>query len=165
MHEKIHQKIFIHDIYIVKLLFTTMCFVGFYSVPNLIIIMFNLLYPVFHVGFICKGCVWERESVWRLKALKTKHHFVGSSWVSIPQSDACALHMTEMRRVRTGWRQLVFASISRVRPSCETLAKHSILPNYHFWYTLSVPILYIPTLPTDVEDCFWEKTLATNLES
>ena len=40
-----------------------MCFVGFYSVPNLIVIMFNLLYPVFHVGFICKGCVCERESV------------------------------------------------------------------------------------------------------
>ena len=30
---------------------------------NLIIIMFNLLYLVFHVGFICKGCVREKESV------------------------------------------------------------------------------------------------------
>ena len=40
-----------------------MCFVGFNFVPNLIVIMFNLLYPVFHVGFICKGCVWERKSV------------------------------------------------------------------------------------------------------
>ena len=38
-------------------------FVGFYFVPNLIVIMFNLLYLVFIVGFICKGCVWERESV------------------------------------------------------------------------------------------------------
>ena len=47
-----------------------MCFVGFNFVPNLIVIMFNLLYLVFHVGFICKGCVRERESVWRLKALK-----------------------------------------------------------------------------------------------
>ena len=31
--------------------------------PNLIVILFNLLYPVFIVGFNCKGCVRERESV------------------------------------------------------------------------------------------------------
>ena len=33
--------------------------------PNLIVILFNLLYPVFYVEFHCKGCVWER--LWRLK--------------------------------------------------------------------------------------------------
>ena len=38
-------------------------FVGFNSVPNLIVIVFNFMYPVFHVGFICKGCVRERECV------------------------------------------------------------------------------------------------------
>ena len=32
-------------------------FVGFNSMPNLIVILFNLIYPIFHVGFICKGCV------------------------------------------------------------------------------------------------------------
>ena len=55
----------------VKLWFTTMYLVGFYSVPNLIVILFNLLYPVFIVGFDCKGCVIEREcedsSYWKLK--------------------------------------------------------------------------------------------------
>ena len=40
-----------------------MYFVGFYSVPNLIVIIFNLLYPVFIVGFNCKGSVIEREWV------------------------------------------------------------------------------------------------------
>ena len=40
-----------------------MYFVGFYSIPNLIVIIFNLLYPVFIVGFDCKGYVFERESV------------------------------------------------------------------------------------------------------
>ena len=40
-----------------------MYFVGFYSVPNLIVIIFNLLYPVFIVGFNCKGSVLERECV------------------------------------------------------------------------------------------------------
>ena len=40
-----------------------MYLVGFYSVPNLIVILFNLLYLVFIVGFDCKGRVIERESV------------------------------------------------------------------------------------------------------
>ena len=43
----------------VKLKFTTMCFVGFNSVPNLIVIFFNFLFLVFIVGFDCKGCVIE----------------------------------------------------------------------------------------------------------
>ena len=38
-------------------------FVGFNSMPNLIVILFNVMYPVFHVGFICKGYVCERERV------------------------------------------------------------------------------------------------------
>ena len=28
--------------------------------PNLIVIMFNILYPVFIMGFNCKGCEKER---------------------------------------------------------------------------------------------------------
>ena len=40
-----------------------MYFVGFYFVPNLIVILFNLLYLVFAVGIYCKGCVIVRESV------------------------------------------------------------------------------------------------------
>ena len=47
----------------VKLLFTTLCFVGLYSVPNLIVMLFNLLYHVFIVGFHYKGYVLERESM------------------------------------------------------------------------------------------------------
>ena len=46
-----------------KIVIYNYVFVGFYSMPNLIVIMFNLMYPVFHVGFICKGCVRERECV------------------------------------------------------------------------------------------------------
>ena len=48
---------------VVKLWFTNLYFVGFYSVPNLIVIIFNLVYPIFIVGCDCKGCVLERESV------------------------------------------------------------------------------------------------------
>ena len=52
--------------------------VGFYSVPNLIIIKFNLLYPVFVVGFNCKGCVLERQSV-KTQATEARRFLVGSS--------------------------------------------------------------------------------------
>ena len=67
--------------------------------PNLIVISFNLLYHVFIVGFNCKGCVIERESV-KTQAIEDKRVFEGSSRLSILQNDACALHMTGMRRVK-----------------------------------------------------------------
>ena len=73
--------------------------VGFYSVPNLIVILFNLLYLVFIVGFHCEGCVLERECV-KTQATENRRGFVGSSQLSIPRKEACILHMTEMRRVR-----------------------------------------------------------------
>ena len=38
-------------------------FVGFNFVSNFIVILINLLYPIFIVGFDCKGCVIERECV------------------------------------------------------------------------------------------------------
>ena len=85
----------------VKLWFTTMYLVDFYSVSNLIVILFNFLYPVFIMDFDCKSCVIERESVWRLKLLKTEEVFVGISQFSILQSNAYALHMIGIRRVST----------------------------------------------------------------
>ena len=57
-----------------------MYFVGFYSVPNLIVIIFNILYPVFIVGFDCKGCVLERESV-KTQAIEAKRVLAGISRV------------------------------------------------------------------------------------
>ena len=74
--------------------------VGFYSVPNLIAILFNLMYPVFVVGIYCKGCVIVRESV-KIQAIKARMVFTGISRLSIPRKDACALHMTRMQRVST----------------------------------------------------------------
>ena len=55
-----------------------MFFVGFNSVPNLIVILFNLLYPIFIVGLYCKGCVIEREYV-KTQAIEDRRVFVGSS--------------------------------------------------------------------------------------
>ena len=60
-----------------------MGFVGFNSVPNLIVILFNLLYSVFIVGLCCKGCVIEREYV-ETQAIEDGRVFAGSSRLSIP---------------------------------------------------------------------------------
>ena len=68
--------------------------------PNLIVIIFNLLYHVFIMGFDCKGCVIERESV-KTQAIEARRFLAGSLPLSIPRSEACALHMTRMRRVST----------------------------------------------------------------
>ena len=133
-----------------------------YSMPNLNVISFNLLYHVFIVRFNCKGCVIEREcedsSYWRQKVfrrcLTTKHP---AKWY------ICLAHDWNAKS-QDRCRQLYFASISRVRPSCETPAKYSILPVCTIWYTLFGPTLHMPTLPTIVEEFFWEKTLATNLK-
>ena len=67
--------------------------------PNLIVILFNLLYTVFIVGFNCKGCVIEREYM-KTQAIEDKRVFAGNSQLSIPRNNACALHMTRMLRVR-----------------------------------------------------------------
>ena len=58
-----------------------MCLVGFYSVPNLIIIIFNLLYPVFIVRFDCKGSILERESV-KTQAIEARRVLIGISRLS-----------------------------------------------------------------------------------
>ena len=76
-----------------------MYFVGSNSMSNLIVILFNLLYSVFIVGFNCKGCVIERESVCvKTQAIEDKRIFAGSLRLSIPRNDACALQMTEIGR-------------------------------------------------------------------
>ena len=142
------KKWFKMNFFLVKLLFTTICFVDFYSVPNLIVIIFNLLYPVCIVGFHCKGCVIERV-VWRLKHLKTKEGFASISQLASREvyDVPCTCWNA---KIQARWRQLCLASISRVRPSHKTLARHSILPACLVWYTLSVPTLFIPILPTNV---------------
>ena len=55
-----------------------MYFVGLYSIPNLIIILFNLMYPVFVVGIYYKGCVIMRESV-KTQAMEARRIFAGIS--------------------------------------------------------------------------------------
>ena len=77
-----------------------MYYVGFYFMPNLIVILFNLMYLVFVVEIYCKGCVIVRESM-KTQAIEARRVFAGISRLSITRKDACALHMTGMQRVNT----------------------------------------------------------------
>ena len=63
--------------------------------PNLIVILFNLMCPVFVIGIYCKGCVIVRKSV-KTQAIEARRIFAGISRLSIPKKDACALNMTGM---------------------------------------------------------------------
>ena len=128
--------------------------------------------PVFIVGFDCNGlCVRERvcedSSNWSQKSsrgyLATKHptkrnmcpahdwnakgqsksFFTGISRVTIPRKGSMWLAHDWNAKSQYKWWQLGFASISRVKPSREIPAKHSVLPNCTIWSHLSIPSLYI----------------------
>ena len=147
----------------VKLLFTTTCFVGFYSVPNLIVIIFNLLYPVCIVGFHCKGCVIERV-VWRLKHLKTEEDFAGISRLSISRSISCALHMLECEesgQMERAVSREYLASKAFPWDTREAFysANLSSLKHTFCAYTIYTHITH------KCKESFWEKTLAKTLES
>ena len=47
------------------------------------------------MGFNGKGCVIEKESM-KTQAIEDRKVFAGSSQLSIPRNDACAMHLTEM---------------------------------------------------------------------
>ena len=128
--------------------------------PNLIVILFNLLYPVFYVGFHCKSCVWE--SVWRFKASWRPNKFsrVAHEKPSVKWSMCLAHNWNAKSHDR--WWQLVFESVLHVRPSREISTTHSVLPICHIWCTKSLPILYIPTF-TEFFGFFFDNILACYL--
>ena len=64
---------------------------------NLIVIIFNLMYHFMWDFFVRVVC--ERECVKTQGKLKTKEVFTGSSRVAFPRNEACAQHMTGMRKV------------------------------------------------------------------
>ena len=67
-----------------------MLFVGFYSVSNLIVILFNLMYPVFDVGIYYKGCVIVRESV-KTQKIEARRVFMDISQLSIPRKSGVSV--------------------------------------------------------------------------
>ena len=107
-----------------------MYLVGFYSVPNLIVIIFNLLYPVFIMGFDCKGCMLERENVCEDSSNWSQKSSCGYLVTKLPVKWSMCLVHDWNAKSQYRWRQLCLVSISRVRPSRETPAKHNYLHLY-----------------------------------
>ena len=140
-----------------------MCFVGFYFVPNLIVIIFNLFYPVLIVGFHCKGCVIEKV-VWRLKYLKTEEGFAGISRLSILQSISCALHMLECEessQMETAMSHEYLVGNAFPRDTREAFCSASLSSLIHTYYAYTI----YTHITHKCEESFWEKTLAKQLES
>ena len=129
--------------------------------PNLIVILFNHMYPVFYVGFHCMGCMWER--VWRLKTLlKTIWISQEVSQEAFPRSELRTEHMTGMRKVITAGFCKYFAGKAFPRDTYETFRFAyfgiSVTPWLH-------PHNIYPHYPHIVGLLFREKTLDITLES
>ena len=101
----------------------------------------------FIVWVVCEREREESSTYWRQSGFRKKFCKKSSCKVSHVQNT--------WLECEESW-QLVFASISRVRPSCEIPAKHSVLLFWHICYTMSSPTLYITTLPTYWKVCFLE---------
>ena len=114
--------------------------------PNLIVIIFNLLYLVCIVGFHCKGCVIERV-VWRLKHLKIEEGFVGILQLSIPRSISCALHMLECEesgQMEIAVSHKYLTGKAFPRDTCEALCSTSLSSLIHTFcaYTIYTDITH-----------------------
>ena len=84
--------------------------------PNLIVISFTLMYPVFVVGIYCKGCVIVRESV-KTQAIEVRRIFTGISQLSIPRKSGISvqwpvsLDVLDTRRVQS-WTRVTYPTSS-----------------------------------------------------
>ena len=154
----------------------------FHKFCKVVIYKFVFFWLLFHAKFDCnyiqscvpyiycelwlKGlCVRERESVCEDSSKWSQKTSCGCLTTKLPTKWSMCFAQDWNVKSLYRWRQLCLASISRVRPSRETLVRHSVLSICTAWYTLSVPSLYIPLLPKNMKESFWEKTLAKTLDS
>ena len=129
--------------------------------PNLIVIIFNMLYSVCIVEFHCRGCVIERV-VWRLKHLKTEEGFTGISRLSILQSTSCALHRLkceESGQMETTVSREYLAGKAFPRDTRETFCSVNLSSLIHTFCAQ----LFIPILPTNVKGASERKPYPNNL--
>ena len=62
-------------------------------------------------------------------------------------------------KIKSHARLEVFPNVSWVRPTCEGLAKLSVWQKVKFFFTKYLPTLYIPSLPTNCNECFQRENL------
>ena len=60
-------------------------------------------------------------------------------------------------KMKSHARQEIFTSVSWERPSRKVLMKLSVWQKVIFCFTKSLPTLYIPSLPTNCNECFLKK--------
>ena len=131
---------------------------------NLIVILFNLLYPVFYVEFHCKGCVWERA--WRLKAKWRPKKF---------SQVVCEKPSREVKHVLSTWQECEESWQMVTAGFREYLTGKAFLKDTHKTFCFAnLPYLIhqisTHTIYTHVTHICWgvlfiEKTLATTFES
>ena len=94
----------------------------------------------------------------KTQAIEARRVLTSISRLSFPRSEACALHMTGMRKVSTGWRQLCLASILQVRPfprdTRETFCSASLYYQIHTFCT--------HTIYTHITHKWWGELLREN---
>ena len=128
---------------------------------NLIVIMFNILYPVFYVGFYYR-VVCERECE-DLRQLKTKEVFAGSLRVAFQRSEACAQHMTGMRRVMTDGNSW-FLRVSRGQGLPAIYLRNILFCQFVIPYTpCSYPYYIYPHYPHMLKSVFQRENPSHNL--
>ena len=96
---------------------------------------------------------------WRLKLQRM------NKWISQLAHDCLARSLPAKRatcrahdwKMKGCARLYVFASISLVRPSHEGLAKLFVWRKIIICFTMSLPTWYIPSLPTNCNECFLER--------
>ena len=128
--------------------------------PNLFVIS-SLIFSLYVSGFLIVRD--ECERVWRLKLKRM------NKWISRVSREKLTCERVTCRahdwKVKSHASLEVFASVSRERPTCEILVKHSVWQNVMFCFTKSLPILYIHSLSTNCRVHFREKTLKITLEN
>ena len=126
-----------------------MCLAGFNSVPNLIIILFNLLYPVFIVRFNCKGCVIERESV-KTQTIEDRRVFTSSLRLSIPRDTRktfCFARLSFFIHtfcVYTSYTHITYRCwgvLQRENPNHKLWELEIVIPTYLYTFACGFPLL------------------------
>ena len=80
--------------------------------------------------------------------------FTRVSQVAYLRKEPRAEHMTRRWKVMPSW---MFCGVLQVRPTCEGLAKLFVWQKVMFYFTMFLPTLYIPSLPTNYKECFLER--------
>ena len=136
----------------VKLWFTTMFYVGFWSVLNLIVFCSIISLYVYEIW--CKGWVWEfGEELWRQWSLRLAH-----KWTTCERS--CEKHMQELEQ---SFAKLYFTSHFATQAKSIVTHETLYLKLFKVFFSHFFTNTISPYYPQNCKETFREKTLAIHL--